>query len=194
MPFGRLSGIIGEMKLLDLLTANLFVFDVESAGLHGEAYAAGYVVWNAGQEIERGTFACEPESVRGLTLDHLWISQNVPPIDVNRNSPGAVRQALWDRWMLWKGENTVMAADCAWPVEARFLAACVDENVQPRSFQGPYPMIEISSMLLAAGVDPMDDHERRGDTENPKHHPQKDASQSARLLWEAINVLVRRTP
>lgn len=182
------------MKLPDLLTANLFVFDVECAGLHGEAYAAGYVVWNAGQEIERGTFACDPESVRGLPLDHLWIGQNIPIIEINRSSPRAVREALWEKWMQWKGENTVMAADCAWPVEARFLAECVDGNVQERAFAGPYPLIEISSMLLAAGVDPMADHERRGEMENPKHHPQKDASQSARLLWEAINVLVRRLP
>jgi hypothetical protein len=47
--------------------------------------------------------------------------------------------------------------------------------------------------MMAAGQDPMKNHERRGD-ELPKHNPLADARQSARLLLEAIEVTKRERP
>jgi hypothetical protein len=47
----------------------LFVFDVESIGLHGEGYAAAYVVMDKqGRELESGLFAGDPSTAMGDDL------------------------------------------------------------------------------------------------------------------------------
>jgi hypothetical protein len=81
----------------------------------------------------------------------------------------------------------MLAADCAWPVEARFLAACVDDQPEQRAWEGPYPLIDIASVRLAAGLDPLATVERLP-SEMPAHDPLADARQSARLLIEALKV------
>jgi hypothetical protein len=77
------------------------------------------------------------------------------------------------------------AADCAWPVEARFLARCVNDKPREREWQGPYPLMEIASYLEAAGMDPMKEYDRLP-SELPKHNPLCDARQSARMLSMAL--------
>lgn len=92
-----------------------------------------------------------------------------------------------------KATGELLAADCAWPVEARFLAACVDALPDERRFAGPYPLMEISTWMMAAGQDPMKTHARL-ESELPQHNPLADARQSARLLMEAIEVTKREWP
>ncbi len=80
-----------------------------------------------------------------------------------------------------------MAVECGWPVEARFLAACIDEDPD-RASDGPYPLLEISTMMQAAGMDPMATYKRKPE-ELPAHDPRGDARLSARLLRIARNNL-----
>lgn len=164
----------------------IFVFDVESIGLHGEGYAVGYVVIQNGEEIESGGFSCPTRIAKGVDSDREWIAANIP--DLGSNSPDAftVREKFWKVWLSWKERGAVLAADCGWPVEARFLCACIDALPDDRRWQGPYPLIEISSVLLACGRDPLGIFERL-ENELPKHDPICDARQSARLLWECLS-------
>jgi hypothetical protein len=74
---------------------------------------------------------------------------------------------------------------CAWPVEARFLAACVDDNPMTHEWSGPYPLHDLASVLMAAGRDPLAKNERLPG-ELPEHDPLADARQSARLLLAAL--------
>ncbi len=97
-----------------------------------------------------------------------------------------VRAAFWRRWICWKEQGAVLAADCAWPVEARFLMACVEDSLLEREWQGPYPLIDIGSVLLAKELDPVATFSRLPD-EVPIHNPLKDAIQSARILLTALN-------
>lgn len=162
-----------------------FVFDVESIGLYGEGYAVGFVVIDKlGEEIWNGRFACDPSLASGDSDDRKWCSDNIPAIKINCESPEIVRLKFWKEWMCWKEKGAVMACDCGWPVEARFLIACVDADVEGRKWNGPYPMHEIASIMVANGIDPMADHPRN-QNELPKHDPLADARQSARLLIEA---------
>ena len=73
-----------------------------------------------------------------------------------------------------------MAADCCWPVEANFLAQCIADNKQ-RTGDGPYPLLDVSSFLVATGSDPLKQYPRLPN-ELPAHNPLADARQSARLL------------
>lgn len=168
-------------------TPNLFVvFDVESVGLHGEGFAVGFTVVDLeGNERECGRYACNPNAARGTPGGHKWVEENIQKLEETHASPWLVRTAFWRRWQAWKAEGALLVADCAWPVEARFLAACVDDNPMTHEWSGPYPLHDLASVLLAAGRDPLAKNERLP-RELPEHDPLADARQSARLLLEAL--------
>lgn len=174
---------------------NFMVFDVESIGLHGEGFAVGYVVINdAGNCLEEGMFACDPYSARGTAHSHDWVTQNagLTSKDVDCHTPGVVRQEFWQVYERWKArvEPFQLWADCAWPVEARFLIACIEDAHKEREWNGPYPLHEIATLALACGVDPLRTFDRLPN-ELPPHNPLNDARQSARLLLGYLRQLGR---
>jgi hypothetical protein len=174
------------------------VFDVESVGLHGEGFAVGWVVVDrAGKELGEGRSDCYPERARGGRDGRDWVAANVPHrYCLDRYTPAHVRDAFWSSWLEWKAKGATLAAECPWPVEARFLAACVDDAIPsvcgerpddgPRGWDGPYPLVDVSSVRLAAGFNPVGIFERLP-SELPAHDPVADARQSARLLIEALD-------
>jgi hypothetical protein len=171
-----------------------FVFDVESIGLHGEGYAVAGGVYFADGTVDKSSefiVACQPEQANGESGDRQWVHDNVPVLEeTNCENPREVRERFWKFWETAKREypGIVMAGECVWPVEAGFLSACIKDNPEQRRWNGPYPLHEIASFMLAAGMDPMATYDRL-DSELPKHHPLADARQSARLLCEAIELI-----
>lgn len=159
-----------------------FVFDVESVGLHGEGFAVGYVVVTpAGTEMESGMFACDPHADMGiLDSDFKWVKENVPFLNKTHNTTFGVRNAFWDKWMEWKAMGAIMVADCGWPVEHRFLSRCIDDKRPDRDWDGPYPLLELASLIVSVGDDALKIHDRH-ESEHPAHNPLNDARQSARL-------------
>jgi len=83
-----------------------------------------------------------------------------------------------------------MFVECGWPVEANFLEACIRDYPKTRNWEGPYPMHEIATLMLAAGMDPMGTYERLPE-ELPAHEPLADVRLSARLLKEAFAKLLQ---
>lgn len=166
-----------------------FVFDIESIGLHGQGYAAGFVVISEdGTEVDSGRFACDPErcgSFWGDEDDRIWVKANIPPIAITHKNANEVRQELWKKWREWADKGAIMAADCPWPVEARFLILSIENN--GCKWDGPYPFIDIASVVLAKGGDPLATFDRLP-SEMPKHDPLADARQSARILLEHLHI------
>lgn len=165
-----------------------FVFDVESVGLHGDVFSYGYVVVeNAPQMkvVDRGSLSAGRSDAQGTAADHEWVSANVPPCRRVTSSSIALRDAFWADWAYWRTQGAVMAADLLWPAEARFLQACIDDEPS-RQADAPYPLIDVASVMLAAGMDPIASYDRLP-SELPKHDPVADAAQSARLLLAALN-------
>lgn len=163
------------------------VFDVESDGLHGEGFAVGWAVVELDPVGGVPILLADGIAVGPAPQSNGWIRENVlphlpTPTHADRRS---VRDAFWQVWEHWREEGARLAADVAWPVEARFLAACVDDAPATRSWGGPYPLIDISSVRLAAGLDPLGE-EVRLPPELPAHNPLADARQSSRLLTEAL--------
>lgn len=179
------------------MTRLFAVFDVESVGLHGEGFAVGgIVVSEHGQELSRIAAACKPENAIGSLVgssiyepeDRKWLADNLPTLVYTLHSPRQVRRVFWDWWMEWKAKGALLAADVPWPVEARFLNQCIGDDPEHRKWEGPYPLIDIASVRLAAGFDPIATEERLP-SEEPKHDPLADARQSARLLLEALDLI-----
>jgi hypothetical protein len=195
------------MRLPDHAPPLFMVFDVESIGLHGEGFAVGYVIVDSetGREEDAGLFHCSPDRADGRPAGRDWIEANVPDLadccpgnphhnlPDPRTAPRHVRDLFWWAWERWKANGAILAADCPWPVEARFLLACVADDPIAREWQGPYPLIDVASVRLAAGFDPLATVDRLPD-ELPAHNPLADARQSARLLIEALSLLARPGP
>ena len=165
-----------------------FVFDVESVGLHGEGFAVAYVVVDRdGRSVAHACYQSPPQLAAGDLSGHSWVRENwkgTPDVGMLPTAV-AVRRAFWNDWTAWKGKGAAAVADCGWPVEARFFAACVDADRAANAWDGPYPLHELASLMLAAGLDPLGRRERLPD-ELPEHDPLADARQSARLLGECL--------
>jgi len=169
------------------------VFDVESVGLHGEGFAVGWVLLDGSDYDGCGWVSCPIEMVEGPAEGLEWVNKHVPEevrqgTDRPMVTPGDVRASFWGNWEIYRDEGYTLWADCSWPVEARFLADCVDDAHDERVPEGPYPLHEIATVLQLAGMDPLATYDRL-ENELPVHHPLMDATQSARLLIEALDKL-----
>jgi hypothetical protein len=171
------------------MNPSFFVFDVESIGLHGEGFAVAGGVYIDGAAQWEFCFCCPTDRAQGLSSDRDWVSKNIPVMEITHRDVFGLRMAFWDAWEKARTRGSEMAAECMWPVEARFLEDCVTDDAQ-RLSTAPYPCHEISSVMLAAGMNPMATYDRTP-SELPKHNPLSDARQSARLLSEALAKLVR---
>jgi len=168
-------------------TQLFMVFDVESIGLHGEGFVVGWVVVDRlGNNYEQKYIACDPIFAKGTHLEFSWVHRNVPKFNYFAKSPREVRDMFWIDWLKWKEKNAILVADCNWPVETNFISECIKDYFQFRNKRGPYPFLDLGSILFAKGKDPIATYDRTED-ELPKHHPLRDAKQSARLLIEVLN-------
>jgi hypothetical protein len=184
------------------LPKNFFVFDVESIGLHGEGFAVGYVIIDqAGTELESGMAVCLDQAAYGIPSDRDWIRKNVRPALKEKldppptrmiayyEEPRDVRNFFWGAWVKWgMDEGAMIAADCPWPVEARFLNQCIDDFPEARRKHGPYPLFDITTLMFATGKDPLATTGRLTN-ELPEHNPLADSRQSARLLIQCLKQL-----
>ena len=172
-----------------MMADTFMVFDVESVGLHGEGFAVAWVVVDrSGRRLDEGYAACSPDLCAGTDESRLWVAENVPPLDVTSPTSQHLRNTFWRQWRRWADQGAQLVADCAWPVEANFLSACVRLNHIEREWQGPYPLHDLASVLLATGADVLAVTDRQPD-ELPMHHPLMDARQSARQLVAALKAL-----
>ena len=168
-----------------------FIFDVESVGLHGEGFAvAGGIYRRDGSVIREFAYHCKIARALGTPEDRKWVTDNVTihATSTDMPHPKAVRDTFWHTWKKASSDGAKMFVECGWPVEAAFVEACVKDLPLTRNWDGPYPMHEIASIMLAAGMDPMATYERR-EHELPAHEPLADSRLSARLLFEALNKL-----
>lgn len=149
-------------------------FDIESDGLYGEAFAVGAVVVDDNEaEIDRFSGVAEMDKVESE-----WVKQNcIPylhefPVYPDRKS---MRDAFWKFYMKYRS-NARIVSDVPVPVEASFLRACVMDDPENRMFLAPYPLIDVASVLFAAGMDPNMDRTQFGG--GRAHNPLDDALNS----------------
>jgi len=171
---------------------HFFSIDVESMGLLGKPFAVGWVVVDEqNDEKEEGYLRCS-HNTKGVSLEDMeWMHENVFPHLSEANCED-LKELIDEFWAAWerankKYENLTMVCDVPFPVETNFLSTCLQELGLGRN-ASPYPLIDVASVLLASGRDPLGDYDRHG-KEFPAHHPTNDARQSARLLVEALRDL-----
>lgn len=169
----------------------IFSIDAETIGLYGEPFAIGYTVTNLeGKELENGYLACPPLKAKGNHLNREWVQINVIPhlpVETTYDSPTALCEAIYQVWMRIKGEykEVLAIADCLYPVEASLFSKMMLINEQERQWTGPYPLHEVATALLIAGIN-RNDYPPLPE-ELPEHHPVHDARYSSRLFLIAMN-------
>jgi hypothetical protein len=155
-------------------------FDVESNGLHGKAFAVGAVLMKAsGEVIDEFEARCP---IQGKV--HPWVKENVLPslvsLRVTHKNAKAMRRAFWNWYLTAKTKADYVLVDNGYPVEARFLIDCQDDALSRRGTDHPFPLLDLSTLLLQAGYEPLTNREQfvkkeiAGKTAM-KHHPKWDA-------------------
>lgn len=162
----------------------LFSFDVETDGLYGPAFAAAAVVMDEnGKILDQFCEKCMTppildDWVKANSLPHL---EDIPECESRR----ALRDHFWNFYMKYKAQCTIVA-DTPYPVESGFLRACVEDCPEARIWQGPYPLLDVASILYAHGLDPDADRLAFSGQEGKRHHPLDDAIASALCLLKAM--------
>lgn len=161
-----------------MITDRIISIDAETNGLGGRAFAVAMTLTDSTGELDTFLRRCPI----GEVFTEPWVAENVLPAiaDLPDNCPGGYPQMLADigeQIAAWGGRDIPLIAHVAWPVEARLL---LDVYSGERVWDGPYPLIDVASVLLAKGHDPLsvDGYLTKHDIPVPAdspHHPLYDA-------------------
>lgn len=162
------------------------VVDVESIGLHGQAFAVAWAVWRQGTDaaLAQGLWACPPDAAQGSDADRAWVAASLPPLPANCANAAMVCQRFWADWLHWRSRGATMLVDCGWPVEAQFLSACVRQAGPDVAMLGPIPLVDLAT-LRALHPERLAALPVRLADELPAHDPRADVRQTWRL-WQAL--------
>jgi hypothetical protein len=157
--------------------------DAEANGLAGRAFCVGLTLSDSTREQLHAVYRCPI----GEPIDP-WVVENVLPAiaDVRENVSGYPKLLAEVRETIerWGGKAVPLIAHVAWPVEARLL---LDAYSGERVWDGPFPLIDVASVLLATGHDPLTvdgylrDHSIPAPEGSP-HHPLYDARAAERCF------------
>jgi len=168
-------------------------FDVESNGLHGAAFAVAGVLVDARRHISSQFVGRCP--ITG-PIDP-WVSENVlgpmTGISESYGTPQALRDAFWSWYVEAKASAGIIVAANPYPVEARFLIACQEDDMASRGFEHPFPYYDLSSMLYTLGI--VTPAERRdfvsaaiGEETGEAHNPLWDAKATALAALRVVAI------
>lgn len=175
---------------------NILAFDVESNGLHGDAFAVAGVLMDDSRQILSQFVARCP--IIG-PVDS-WVSDNVlgPMNTMPDTAPDArtMRDAFWKWYLEVKPQSGLIVAANPYPVEARFLISCQQDDMPAREFDHPFPYFDLSSMLYSLGFQtPAARHEfvaaAVGDAQGEAHNPLWDATATALTAHRVVEHAIK---
>lgn len=166
----------------------IFSVDAETDGLYGKSFAIGAVVRQDQKEIARFQGRTQDPPRNEWCLKEAWpVCQSIENIYFDSDE---LEAAFWFFWRQHCDGATAIAHFGS-PVESGLFRRCVEINPEERLFQGPYPLHEVGTALIAAGQDPesVDKFNRIHGLivpfEGEPHHPLYDAMAAA-VVWEAL--------
>lgn len=129
----------------------LLSFDLETNGLHGNAFAVGAVVIDAkGKVHDQFTGRC-----RLTAKVDPWVKTNVLPaivdMPISHANSRELREAFWHWYLQAEAKSDYVLVNNGYPVEYRFLIQCQEENLDERYWQHPFPILDLFSLLIQVG-------------------------------------------
>jgi hypothetical protein len=166
--------------------SKIFSVDAETDGLYGQVWAIGAVVLKINEDRSEGC-AVFGGMIDPLEVGDPWVRENIVPVvhHPRYEDHGELLEAFWSFWLQHRGDS-ICVSDFGAPVEAGLFRACIERDLENRMWLGPYPMHELGTALLLAGLDP--DANRRelaGKPDLVQHDPVDDAIAAA-YCWKRI--------
>jgi hypothetical protein len=162
--------------------------DCEANGLHGDIFAAAAAVFKDGREVSHWHARCpivEPVDP--------WVAANVLPALTDMPVSVSDYDRILAEWVqiftAHDRESTRVIAHVPWPVEARFLW----DAHRGEPFSGPFPLIDVASMMHAHRIDPLSVDAYLTDQKIPlppgsPHHPLYDCRAAAYAYFDVAGI------
>lgn len=138
---------------------NRFIIDAETDGLYGDFLTVAVLVADKEGQVIEYFYGGIPSQISQAS--HPWVLEYVLP-HLGEFEAFEDEHALFERvWTLWtKYRDQVRCyADVSHPIESRFFSQMVITDLPQRMMEGPFPLIDIASLLLAVGHDPLVDRQ-----------------------------------
>ena len=170
----------------------ILCFDLETNGLHGEVFAVGAVVMDASGVIS-DQFTGRTKIIGQVDA---WVEQNVLPatqdMSITHVNYKSLREAFWRWFLVAEAKSDYVLVSNGYPVEYRFLLKCQEDNIDERYWQHPFPILDLTSLLIQAGDVGAIKRALNGlvmESEDfVPHHPLDDARKTALLAFHAFRI------
>lgn len=150
---------------------NIMIFDVESTSLYGEAFAVGAIIADDNNHIIE-KFAMLSTDVADKAND--WVKENVLPhlqTGIPTCKTGVELRTAFYEWYMKHRENCKVFSDVNYPVETNFLNAVVNDDIEARQWNMPYPLYDVANFVNVN----IDRNESGKGLGMRKHHPLDDS-------------------
>jgi len=171
----------------------ILCFDLETNALHGQTFAIGALIVDASGKIHDEFTA--RVAIKGEIDD--WVTGNVLPViedmEITHGTYEAMRESFWRWFVVAQEKSDYVLVSNGYPVEYRFLLDCQDADIEERYWQHPFPIIDLTSMLLLLQKTHNIDKKTlslqvQQNMVYRVHHPLDDAKKAALMAFEAIKV------
>ena len=165
---------------------NRFFVDAETDGLYGGFLStAALVTDESGTQTDRfyGAVRVKEEDIRSQ-----WVIENVYPYLNNADrffdSEADLLAAFWEFWLKYR-DSSVCIAYVQYPVEANLFRKCVEVNMSERALLAPFPIYDLSTLLIAKGYDFNADLQQLTGLELVSHDAMNDVLLTAKA-WQML--------
>lgn len=174
-------------------------FDLETNNLHGTPFAVGALVIDGYGKVH-DSFTARCPIVGNVDS---WVKTNVlPAITDMKETHGdyeTMRESFWRWYVSAEASCDYVLVSNGYPVEYRFLLDCQEARLEERYWQHPFPILDLTSLLVATGKDSGVGKSQvrkkvRQDASFAQHHPFDDAKLAALMAFEALGVRTSQTP
>lgn len=173
-----------QEKVID---KKLFFIDAETDGLYGRFISAAVIITDSKcNELERHYWGI---NVNSEDIESNWVKDNVLPVMGNDYEQcGNEDELIENVWNLWNkyGQDAYVVADVAFPVEARLFEKCILADREAREYNGPFPLVDVSSLLIARGIEPLTDRKTYSGLDNKKQHRAIEDVEMMVAMWKKI--------
>lgn len=162
---------------------NIIFIDAETDGLYGKFISVAMLVADSvGNETDRLYVGIRKEL---LNAQNDWVKENVIPILGNYaeyDTESELLEAVWSFWIKHR-DNSYCIADVTYPVECHLFEKCVSVDIENRNQLAPFPLMDLSSMLYAKGINPLTDRLELSKSYKTMHNAMNDIEMSLEI-WK----------
>jgi hypothetical protein len=171
----------------------LFFVDAETDGLNGNYISIAIIVTDLDCiEQERYYYGIDKNR---LCVSDEWTKKNVIPIMgsyAEKADEQELLESFWSVWMKYR-DRAYAIGDVIYPVEARLFQRCVYKDVNDRGYYGPFPFIDLSSILFAHNIDPLSEREQLTSKEFKNESIQHNALYDVEMTIDIYKNLMRKS-